>query len=275
MKRSPSSAGRNEPPTTRFKRILEKLTEFSFTLGYIKGGDLHLVDFLSRAIPQNDESPTDIIPISFMQVDPVMSMKELEACEGDSVHEYAFPSTQTGSRRVTRAYAKKHNIQVPSLHKTSSPSLKPVKQTNPPSRTTSNTSKSLPTNKPIKQGAVSGMVTRQKKGQGKIGKPVAKTTKVNTRDAGMRIPRGEKSQLLEVEERPTLIEPQSRMGTTPLQAQIPQKVDLEPVESHTSPTEDLFDEKQPLFKDIDEGSILSRRVPRQADIDKILHLIKS
>ena len=53
-----------EPVTTRFKRLLELLSSYSFNLYYMKGKDMILSDFLSR--PNTDDSnPNEIIPISF------------------------------------------------------------------------------------------------------------------------------------------------------------------------------------------------------------------
>ena len=53
-----------EPATTRFKRLLELLSPYSFDLYYIKGKDMVLSDFLSRQ-KMDDSNPHDLIPISF------------------------------------------------------------------------------------------------------------------------------------------------------------------------------------------------------------------
>ena len=53
-----------EPATTRFKRLLELISSYSFNLYYMKGKDMILSDFLSWQ--DNDESnPNKIIPVSF------------------------------------------------------------------------------------------------------------------------------------------------------------------------------------------------------------------
>ena len=53
-----------EPATTRNKRLLELISSYSFNLYYMKGKDMILSDFLSRQ--GNDDSDSgDIIPISF------------------------------------------------------------------------------------------------------------------------------------------------------------------------------------------------------------------
>ena len=53
-----------EPATNRIKRLLEILSSNSFNLYYIKGKDMILSDFLSRQI-KDDSNPHEIIPISF------------------------------------------------------------------------------------------------------------------------------------------------------------------------------------------------------------------
>ena len=53
-----------EPAANRIKRLLEVLSQYSFTLYYIKGKDMILSDFLSRQI-EDDSNPHEIITISF------------------------------------------------------------------------------------------------------------------------------------------------------------------------------------------------------------------
>jgi hypothetical protein len=67
---------KREPPTLRLMKLLEHLSEYAFSLAYMKGRDLHLTDFLSRH-PTDDDDPTatEIIPISFMMND---SLEELD-----------------------------------------------------------------------------------------------------------------------------------------------------------------------------------------------------
>ena len=57
-----------EPATNRIKRLLERLSSYSFNLYYIKGKDMVLSDFLSRQ-PGDSSDPHQIIPISFNMKD--------------------------------------------------------------------------------------------------------------------------------------------------------------------------------------------------------------
>ena len=55
---------KEEPATTRIKRLLELISSYSCNLYYMKGKDMILSDFLSRQTHDNS-NPCDIIPISF------------------------------------------------------------------------------------------------------------------------------------------------------------------------------------------------------------------
>lgn len=46
---------KREPPTSRLRNLLFKLSQFTFKIGYKKGSDLALADYLSRT-PQNGDS---------------------------------------------------------------------------------------------------------------------------------------------------------------------------------------------------------------------------
>ena len=56
---------KDEPATTRIKRLLELLSLYSFNLYYIKGKDMVLSDFLSKQ-QTDDSNPHELIPISFL-----------------------------------------------------------------------------------------------------------------------------------------------------------------------------------------------------------------
>ena len=55
--------GKAEPATTRIKRLLERISYYSFNLYYIRGKDMIICDFLSRQ-KHNNSNPQEIIPIS-------------------------------------------------------------------------------------------------------------------------------------------------------------------------------------------------------------------
>ena len=60
---------KKEPPTLRLQKLIEKLSEYSFNIKYMKGKDMYIADFLSRH-PDGDTGPlNEIIPIAFLLQD--------------------------------------------------------------------------------------------------------------------------------------------------------------------------------------------------------------
>ena len=55
---------KREPATTKIRRLLDRLSAYSFNLYYVKGRDMILSDYLSRH-RQKDLDPSELIPISF------------------------------------------------------------------------------------------------------------------------------------------------------------------------------------------------------------------
>ena len=55
---------KTEPATTRIRRLLDRLSAYSFNLYYVKGRDMILADYLSRN-RNKDIDPSELIPISF------------------------------------------------------------------------------------------------------------------------------------------------------------------------------------------------------------------
>ena len=56
---------KREPPTLRLKKLIENLSEYKFDIYFLKGKEMHISDFLSRH-PDDEDSPNEIIPITFM-----------------------------------------------------------------------------------------------------------------------------------------------------------------------------------------------------------------
>jgi hypothetical protein len=87
-----------EPPNDRFKKLIEKLSAYSFKIGYKKGSELYLADYLSRNAPDND-IPNEFTAIAFSAQDNLLPVRsEIE-------------------RPMTRAYAKSKGISVKPLFK--------------------------------------------------------------------------------------------------------------------------------------------------------------
>ena len=72
---------KTEPPMMRFKKLNEKLSGYDFQLGYKKGKDLVLADFLSRNPHIANEDSNEAKPI-------VLSLRDrsVEHDEGESIN---------------------------------------------------------------------------------------------------------------------------------------------------------------------------------------------
>ena len=92
-------------PKTLTSTTLEKLSKYSFQIGYKKGTELVLADFLSLA-PSGDHDEIDrVVPIACCLYD------ESNLLDMNTLH----PAQQT-DRIVTRAYAKKMGIPIPDIY---------------------------------------------------------------------------------------------------------------------------------------------------------------
>ncbi|KAJ8034778.1 hypothetical protein HOLleu_21759 [Holothuria leucospilota] len=93
-------SSKHEPPTTRMRNLLFKLSQFCFKIGYKKGSELALADYLSRA-PQKGDSEIDrILPLAFSAIsDSIL----------DDSDNYVNPV-------LTRAKAKALGIRIPDLY---------------------------------------------------------------------------------------------------------------------------------------------------------------
>ena len=85
-----------EPPTLRLRKLIEKLSDYNFQLGYRNGKELVLADFLSRNPQVIEEDPRESVSVSFGLVEP-------ETPAVDDVENIAFPSVEVQHRPVTRA----------------------------------------------------------------------------------------------------------------------------------------------------------------------------
>ena len=97
---------KEEPCTKRLQKLILKLSEYAFKIGYKKGSELVLADFLSRAPRSDDDEIDRVIPMAYS----LFSEEDLL----DSVE--SLNPAQPAERRVTRAYAKKMGISIPDLY---------------------------------------------------------------------------------------------------------------------------------------------------------------
>ena len=107
---------KKQPPTSRLQKLLERLSEYDFEIAYVKGKDLVVPDFLSRAPRVDDDDFEKIMPIAFKTSAPdmVYCLEDLDKRVPQSIHYTLAPPAKI----VTRSYAKKMNIPIPPLGET-------------------------------------------------------------------------------------------------------------------------------------------------------------
>lgn len=86
---------KDEAPTPRLQKLLPKLSDYSFQIGYKKDTEIVLADLLSRSRREDYSKIDQIIPVAF-------------SADDDGYPEFANPI-------VTRSYAKKMGITIPAL----------------------------------------------------------------------------------------------------------------------------------------------------------------
>ncbi len=133
-------ASKRVQPTEGFKKLMEKIADYSMKLGYVKGKELLVTDWLSRNPTESDNDPHCILPIAFTLLDQNIPEVILDAIHLDSNEDFReriYPTTEIG-RTITRSYARKHNIKVPDLWKNSNLSTpQPTSNARTPTQTTS------------------------------------------------------------------------------------------------------------------------------------------
>ena len=276
---------KSAPPTTRCKRLLEKLSDYNFSLGHVAGKKMVICDWLSRQKIEDDH-PNEIIPISFSAVEDASNSREIDnvqVCESEeievltkgesnslsdpshvsesgnnnSVSEEIVCPVSEPSRRITRGYAASNNIT--------------VTQGNLPQKWARKSKAVSPSNQgAVQQPALVEVPDLHNNDQPQIvqGPLTGMDTDIGHR-ANNRIRQ-------EVRPRPTLVQTRQISETPPtLLQQIPtsqpQYIDDNTV---TSPPSHLYDKPKPIMENLDNDSIMRKHIPRQRDIDKYLKIIK-
>lgn len=105
---------KSEPPTTRLRKLLEKLGEYSFDLGYLKGKLMHVPDFLSRNAAENDSCETPLKPIAFLNkkvhhVDPLPPKSVMRGMSNNSDYLSREPQDQYNTMCTLGGQAEKES----------------------------------------------------------------------------------------------------------------------------------------------------------------------
>ena len=82
---------KREPPTLRLQKLIEHLMDYKFIIRLQKGKELHVTDFLSRHPDNDNDSPNEIIPISFQYTDYFGVMTRSQAAKVQAIVPRMFP----------------------------------------------------------------------------------------------------------------------------------------------------------------------------------------
>ena len=153
--------GKDQPKTKRIENLLEKLQGWNFVVYYVKGKDLKIADWMSRADIKDDDDPRIVVPVS-VTIDDLLPSTEDPRCIDKENPNTIFYKPQDWMKQrekslntptvyivepdkeklyvVTRSKGQKLP-EVHGINKGVNPDLKPEKQaqrrvTNPTRRTT-------------------------------------------------------------------------------------------------------------------------------------------
>lgn len=237
---------KRQPPTTRIQKLLERLSEYSFQLAYIKGSDLVLSDFLSRAPIDDDKEFDRILPIAFSAENE--RVYELESLTDTVTHD-VFYNLPAPEKIVTRAYARKMNIPVKPLYKPR-PQPRPRKTTAVDVNTSVNNPAVAPVLPPPSVSAVD-----TSKG---ISLPLAMAPPLQTPVIPFVPPKPIRA---------------SQLNTKATEPRLVDSVDKsDNVEEFSGDISDFLIKPQPLIPQIDK--LQTKHVPNQASLNKMLQIIK-
>jgi len=252
---------KDEPPTMRLTKLLLKLSDYSIKLGYRKGSELVLADFLSRNPRVNDTEIDQLIePISFSaselgRLKPTSTALAIvsEGSDGQTL-EIDFSCQTKGSTRVdceifsetpddidianpiTRAYAKKMGIEIPNLYPKRNETRAPVAK----------------------------QVTTQRKLEN-VGRPERENAPLSEFD----VPYGQN-------DHPVVNMPRSKrqIAQQPDESFEPRLVDRSEqplVDCRESPAE-LITPPKPLIHKVE--SLVCKHIPRQYELDRMMKILK-
>ena len=231
-----------ELPTNRIKRLLEILSSYLFNLYYIKGKDMILSDFLSRQI-EDDSNPHEIIPISF----------NVQEISQDNYHQL---TTQT------------YNVQMGAQVKA---------QANSPS---------LPNTQPKRQKTTpktDRVLTQTSERKSKFKAPPSRMARQITRNIVLPPEFMLPPIVMPPNNRPPPKPPNINETNTHSQQGPDPRMDIEEnsphqegiiTESYVAPDQSYLEQPQELIRLVNTSNFIHNHLLQQADIDKILNVIK-
>ena len=240
-----------EPATNRINRLLEILSSYSFNLYYIKGKDVILSDFLSRQLG-DDSEPHQIIPISF-------NIKEILE---ESYQNIVKDTYMVQTRSQTKAKA----AHAPAVQSTTK---KPVTQNiiprvdKIPNKTSKDSKPNINTQTQLQNTVVNQQFPQGLVGQGNIQIPISTHPSV-------RLPPKHLDTVGEgAIPNPNLVQ----NPNVDFEKNSPHQEGII-TEVYINPNQSYIEQPQELTNLVNTSKLVQKYLPRQADIDKILDIIK-
>ena len=241
-----------EPATNRIKRLLEILSSFSFNMYYIKGKDMILSDFLSRQL-REDSDPHQIIPISF-------NIKEI-------LKENYQNMVKDTYMVQTRSQAKVKAVNAPTVQSTTG---KPVTQNTIPRvyKIPVKTDKDSKPNINTQTQPLQNTVVSQQLPQGLV-VPPGNIIPISTHPSVRLPPQPPNTVDKGATSSPNLVQDQN----VDFEENSPHQEGII-TEMYITPDQSYIEQPQELTKLVNTSKVVQKYLPRQADIDKILDIIK-
>ncbi len=257
---------KKEPPTLRMRKLIEKLSDYSFETAYQKGSSLVICDLLSRMCLPAEEDDFKVTPVACSGLNVIQTVDDTAnaTCRENEVQDTACTGDEALGRRVTRSMAKEQNInlapQQDMQHKRKRRIKTPLADSQP-------TTNNVPTNTADEQNIVQPPPPQ-----------LRPATELETLNQNTEAPLQGGSRTLVGSQLRTLGE---RDGLeVPLSTVIPRAVGLSKdpencQEMLIPPQEKLFQPPTPLFEDLSPSQVMCRHVPRQKEINKLLNVIRT
>lgn len=261
---------KNEPPTARVRRMLFKLSEYTFKIGYKKGSELVLADYLSRAPQEGDSEIDRVIPLAFSAVS---SPSEVELTE--VIVEQPPSSTNMANPVLTRAMAKEKGITVPDIYPSEEVPDSPEAPASPRAVPIPSAPPDLSTPH-ILSPPLRGSGIREKDGdarppQSRLGSPIP--------CPGLQRPnpvRVRSEAELETPEVPpsssNRVRSSSTQGPVPPEPRLVDKVNFDRNEVIRDPPSELIKPSTPLVPKI--GDIKANHIPKQKELQRVMKNIQ-
>ena len=241
-----------EPATNRIKRLLEILGSYSFNLYYIKGNDMILSDFLSRQLG-DDSDPHQIISISF-------NIKEILKKNYQNMVKDTY-MVQTRSQAKAKA-ANAPTVQSTTGWPTTQNTIPKVDKI--PIKTEKDSKPNINTQtQPLQSNVVS-----QQLPQGLV-IPPRNIIPLSTHPS-VRLPPKPPST---IDKGATLSPNLGQDPNVDFKENAPQQEGII-TEMYITPDQSYIEQLQQLTKLVNTSKVVQKYLPRQADIEKILDIIK-